>query len=83
MIPGGFCYVQPLHAAQGYHVIHQRSNRSEAIMYPFVETPATATQLARELNIEISAKLGSKTADELRRLARQLMAEDTPTLSEE
>lgn len=78
MLAGGFCYVQPLIGIQGYHVVHQRSDRSEALIYPFVEKPSTATQLARELNCEISEKLGSKTADELRRLARLIMAEDSP-----
>ncbi len=83
MTPGGFCYVQPLPEPQGFHVIHQRSNLSEAIMYPFLTNPQTATFLARELNLEIVKRLGSRTADELRRLARQLMAEDAPTLSED
>lgn len=75
MIPGGFCYVRAMPTGPFYNVIHQRSDRSEAIIYPFVDSPQTATGLARELNLEISAKLGSKTADELRRLARQLMRE--------
>lgn len=83
MIPGGFCYVAPLALGHLYHVVHKRSDQSEAIIYPFVEGSRSATEMARELNLEISAKLGSKTADELRRLARQLMAEDAPTLSEE
>jgi len=82
MIPGGFCYVQPLPGAQGYHVIHQRSNRTEAIIHPFLTSARTATDMARSCNLEISEKLGSKTADELRRLARLLMKDDVAPLSE-
>ncbi len=59
-----------------FSVIHQRSDRTEAIVYPFVDSARGATELARELNLEIAEKLGSKTADELRRLARQLMREE-------
>lgn len=78
MLPGGFCYVHPLPGLMGYHVVHQRSNKSEAIIYPFVSAPKTATDMARELNLEISKQLGSKTADELRRLARLMMKDDLP-----
>jgi hypothetical protein len=80
MLPGGFCYVSPLAAGPFFHVIHQRSDRSEAIIYPFVDSARAATGLARELNLELAEKLGSKTADELRRLARQMMREDGETL---
>ncbi len=76
MVPGGFCYVSATPSGPFFHVIHQRSDRTEAIIYPFVDSARGATELARELNLEIAEKLGSKTADELRTLARRLMREE-------
>ncbi len=82
MIPGGVCFVENHGPGLGFHVIHERSNRTQAIIYPFVSNYKAADQLARDCNLEICKRLHSTTANELRKLARRMMAQDEETFSE-
>lgn len=77
MIPGGFCFVEQAgrNPAMGFNVIHERSNKTQAIIYVFVNAYKDADKLARECNLEICKRLFSMEAKEIWRLAKKMMAE--------